>query len=238
MNTRKQIAIYLILPLLILSTLFTLGIFPLGVNAVEAIQSDNFISNSASNMSRVSSETVIPVPEVCIDGFCKLLLYKDAAIGAYGPGYVWEVYYLQFSDGDGWIGGPNVCLGGFCYNDGQGINGNGLSEGVILGGVTPDGGYIRILDDGESENDPNHWTVELQSSPSLTQVFLQACPITGCTWETVSENTIIPVPDFCDSEYSEFCLITRYTDGTFGAFGPGFSLPAYFDGDVEGSDNE
>jgi hypothetical protein len=207
------------------------------MNAVEAVGTEDEASPGfGSNYE--SASFAMYVPDVCIDGFCKLVLYKNASIGAYASGYVWEVYYLQFSDSNSWIGGPNVCLGGFCYNDGQGINGNGLSEGVILGGETSDGGYIRILDDGDSENFYNQWTVEYQSSPSLNQVFLQACPITGCTWETVSENTIIPVPDFCDSEYPEFCLITRYTDGTFGAFGPGFSLPAYINGDVEGSDNE
>ncbi|MFN2302235.1 MAG: S-layer homology domain-containing protein, partial [Anaerolineales bacterium] len=70
----------------------------------------------------------------------------------------------------------------------------------------------------------NLWTVELQSSPSLTEVFLQACPISGCTWETVTEDTIISVPEPCQSG---FCMVLRYTDGSFGAFGPGFTLPVY-----------
>ena len=235
MKTRKKLTVCIVLSLLIISVSFSSGIIHMKMNAVEAVGTDE--ASSGSNSDYQSASFAMLVPEACIEGFCKLVLYKNTAMGAYASGYVWEVYYLQFSD-DSWIGGPNVCLGGFCYNGGEGINGNGLSEGVILGGETSDGGYIRILDDGDSENFNNQWTVEFQSSPSLNHVFLQACPLEGCTWETVTENNVaIPVPDFCDSEYPEFCMVLRHTDATFGSFGPGFSLPVYINSDVDGSEH-
>jgi len=237
MELRKRIGVLVVLMLLIFAILIPLGIIHLKMNSVEAVGPAEDV-NMSFNANYKSASFAMYVPEACIDSTCKLILYKDAVIGAYGPGYVWEVYYRQFSEGNNWVGGPNVCLGGFCYNDGHGINGNGLSEGVILGGETSDGGYIRILDDGDSENYYNQWTVEYQSSPSLTNVFLQVCPITGCTWETVTEDTIIAVPDFCQSEYPEFCMVLRYTDATFGSFGPGLSMPVYFNSNIEGSNNE
>ena len=205
------------------------------MRSAEAIGSNSPVTEDVIVLNTAIPQQEIPVPDACIDGFCKLILYKNATIGAYGPGYVWEVYYIQSGEYHNWIGGPNTDLGGFNYSDGSGVNGNGQMEGVILGGETSDGGYIRIFDDGDIENDPNLWTVVYQSSPSLNQVFLQACPIEGCSWETVTEDTVIPIPEPCQSD---FCMITRYTDATFGAFGPGFSMPVYIDSNAGDSAND
>jgi hypothetical protein len=84
----------------------------------------------------------MPVPDFCINGLCKLMLYTNATMGVFGTGYSWEVYYYQWgpSNSNIWIGGPNISLGGVEFSDGFGYNGNGNSEGVFLGGSAPDGG--------------------------------------------------------------------------------------------------
>jgi len=178
-----------------------------------SIQLDSYAVNS------------MPVPSACVDGFCKLHLYTDAAMGMFGAGYTWEVYYIQNGTDNSWAGGPNITLGDYSFSDGNGTNGNGNPEGVFLGGDTSDGGYVRIMDDGAAENSADLWTIETQSSPSLTRAFLQVCPLTDCYYTTIVSDSFIPVPDFC---IDDLCMITRYTDATFGAFGPGFTLPVYF----------
>ena len=178
----------------------------------------------------LTASDAIPVPDFCIGGLCKLLLYTNTAMGAFGPGYSWEVYYAQLpSPSKQWYGGPNVSLGGVAFSEGSGINGNDTGEGVFLGGTTQDGGYIRIMDDGAFETSPELWTVESKASRSLTQASLQVCAIPGTIYSgIITSDQSIPVPEFC---VDSLCMILRYTDATFGAFGPGLSLPVFYEQD-------
>ena len=180
-------------------------------------------------LSEVAS-TEMPVPSFCVDGLCKLVLYTDAIFGAFAPGYLWEVYYYQWGPSSNmWVAGPNISLGGVDFSEGFGENGNGYGEGVFLGGVTGDGGYIRIMDDGPNENDPNLWSIEARASSTLTQASLQVCSIPGIeTRPNITEHTAIDMPEFC---LDSMCMVLRFTFATFGSFGPGLSMPVFYQQD-------
>jgi len=105
----------------------------------------------------LTAVNTMPVPAACRGsdfGLCKLVLYTNSNMGAFANGYSWEVYYRQWDDTNNWIGGPNITFGGVSFSDGHGTNGDGISKGVFLGHTFSDGGYIRIMDDGATENDP------------------------------------------------------------------------------------
>lgn len=178
----------------------------------------------------LSASNTMPVPDFCIDGLCKLILNHDAPMGAFGPGYSWEVYYFQLEGyDDRWNGGPNISLGGVEFSDGYGYNGNGIPEAVFRGSTTSDGGYVRIMDDGDDENSPYLWTIESKSSQSLTQASLNVCDIPNEVWSGfILTSTTIPVPEFC---VDQMCMILRGTNATFGDFGPGLSMPVYYQQD-------
>ena len=189
------------------------------------------LSTSDSTCAEVQLDlkaaNTMSVPEFCIDGLCKLILYTDGVMGAFGPGYIWEVYYFQLSEFEArWNGGPNINFSGVEFSEGFGYNGNGIPEGIFLGPTNQEGGYVRIMDDGDSENSPNLWTIESRASETLTKATLQVCDIPGEVWSGhISESTTIDVPDFC---IDQLCMILRWTDATFGSFGPGLSMPVYY----------
>jgi len=173
----------------------------------------------------------MPVPDFCINGLCKLVLYSDAMFGAFGAGFSWEAYYYQWGPENSnlWIGGPNLSLGGMQFSEGTGYNGNSTAEGVFLGGTANDGGFIRIMDDGPLENDPDLWSIESQASEELTSASLQVCAIPGAiTTGSIYSSQAVAMPDFCKDD---LCMILRFTWVDFGAFGPGLSMPVYYDQD-------
>ena len=173
----------------------------------------------------------IQVPAACHGddfGLCKLVLYTDANMGTFADGYSWEVYYRQWDDTNTWIGGPNVSMGGVSFSDGKGTNGDGIGQGVFLGRTLADGGYIRIMDDGEAENDPGLWTIESRASQELTRASLQVCGYSDYWTYNNPSNAWIIMPNFC---VDHVCMIMRYTEQSFGDFGPGLSLPVYYQQD-------
>jgi len=213
---------------------FLVILFPRGIKA-ESLPPDDLeplVSSSDSTGSDcvsiqvdMTTTNTMPVPSGCVDQLCKLILYTNDVIGAYGPGYSMEIYYYQWSGTNNWVGGPNIDLGGYEFSDGFGNNGDGFGEGIILGGTTPDGGYVRIMDDGDLENDPNLWTIESRATANLTSASLNVCPISGCTYQAVTENAVINTPSFCNDG---LCMILRINYNDFGSFGPGFSLPVFY----------
>jgi len=216
---------------------FLVFVFPQGINAeslppieFEALESsaDSTGSDCASIQLDMTAINTMPVPSGCVDKLCKLVLYMNDVMGAFSDGYLLEVYYYQWSGSNNWIGGPNTTLGGVEFSEGSGTNGNGIGEGIILNGTTPDGGYVRIMDDGDAENDPNLWTIESRATSSFTSASLHVCPISGCTYQGVSENAVINTPSFCTDG---LCMILRINYNDFGAFGPGFSTPVFYDQD-------
>lgn len=211
---------------------FQVGVWeyrPLPVVAADAQDDDSEPACRTFILSEVAS-TEMPVPSFCIDGLCKLVIYTNSIMGAFAPGYVWEVYYFQWgSSTNTWVAGPNTSFGGVEFSEGYGINGNDYGEGVFLGGSTGDGGYIRIMDDGPNENDPNLWSIEAQASETLTQASIQVCSFPGVeTRPNISSSTAIDMPEFC---LDGMCMILRFTFATFGGFGPGLSLPVFYQQD-------
>jgi len=218
---------------------FLVCLLPQGIKA-ESLPPETFeeLDSSAESMGSdcasiqvdMTSTSTMPIPTACIGNTCKLILYMNDVMGAFSDGYLLEVYYYQWSGSNNWIGGPNTTLGGVEFSEGSGTNGNGIGEGIILGGTTPDGGYVRIMDDGDLENDPNLWTIESRATASLTSASLQVCPMTGCiiknVYEDVPESHIIDIPNFC---FDGLCMIIRLSYEPMGAFGPGFSLPVFYD---------
>ena len=217
--------------------IFLVILFPQGIKA-ESLPPDDFKplasstagagSACASIQVDMTATNTMPVPSGCKDQLCKLILYTNSNMGAFGDGYSMEVYYYQWSGTNSWVGGPNIDLGGVEFSDGFGDNGDGIGEGVFLGGTTSDGGYVRIMDDGDLENDPNLWTIESRATASLTSATLNVCPISGCIYEAVSDNAVINTPSFCNDG---LCMILRINYNDFGAFGPGFSTPVFYDQD-------
>ncbi len=182
----------------------------------------------------MTAEQTMPVPSFCISGLCKLVVYLNANMGAFAPGYAMEVYYYQWAADGFWIAGPNITLGGVSFSDGFGYNGNGAAKGVFLGGTTSDGGYVRIMDDGDNENSADDWTIQMKSSPTLTQASLHVCAIPDAEARAnISTSTAIDMPDFC---VDDLCMVLRFSYGQFGDFGPGFLLPVFYDQDGVSND--
>jgi len=216
---------------------FLVFLVPQGIKA-ESLPPDDFEvldssvdgtgSDCVSIQVDMTATNTMPVPSGCKDQLCKLILYTNSNMGAFGDGYSMEVYYYQWSSGNSWVGGPNVALGGVEFSDGFGDNGDGIGEGVFLGGTTSDGGYVRIMDDGDLENDPNLWTIESRATADLTSASLHVCPISGCTYQVVSDNAVINTPSFC---IDGLCMILRINYNDFGAFGPGFGNPVFYEQD-------
>ena len=107
-----------------------------------------------------AGQWVVEVPAFCIDGLCEVLVYQDGTIGAFGPGMFLPVQVSQRSDDGGWLGGPNLAFAGVSYSDGNGTNGDGVTQYIFGGGETSGGGYVRVLDDSAAENDAGLWTIE------------------------------------------------------------------------------
>ena len=178
----------------------------------------------------LTAENTMEVPSFCIGGLCKLVLYTNAIMGAFGPGYSMEVYYAQLpSPSKSWYGGPNISLAGVAFSEGYGYNGDGEAQGVFLWGTTQDGEYIRIMDDGPFENSPELWSIESQASRSLTQASLQVCAIPGAVYSgPITSSQTIDTPEFCQDS---LCMILRFSYAEFIAFGPGLTFPVFYDQD-------
>ena len=180
---------------------------------------------STFQLSGTAADT-IPVPSACLDGFCKMVIYANDISGPFAEGYSWEVYYYQWpNDGNVWVGGPNIVVGGVEFSDGYGENGNGVSEAVFRGGSYDDG-FIRIMDDGYAENDPDLWTIESQGDSELTHATLTVCSIPGVVnYPYISESQAIDMPSFC---VDSLCMIFQFSFAAFGGMGPGLSMPVYY----------
>jgi hypothetical protein len=119
----------------------------------------------------------IEVPGFCFGHLCQVLVFSDGTFGAFGPGLLWPVYYMQDLVGNGWIGGPNISIGDVAHSDGRGTNGNSTREAVHRGGSTAGGGHMSVLDDSTAENSAFHWTVDFQPYGSeLTRATVYICP--------------------------------------------------------------
>jgi len=106
-----------------------------------------------------------------------IVMWNDATMGAFDPGFSWPVFYMQNSADNSWIGGPVASIAGFNFSGGAGINGDASSSGVFIGGGTIGGGYVTLLDDGTAENSPNLWTIDFVPDPSrLTKASYYVCP--------------------------------------------------------------
>ncbi len=175
-----------------------------------------------------SGESTLTMPDACVDGLCKIILYTDGVMGAFGEGYSWETTYRQDSGDNSWIGGPNVSLGGYSYSEGNGVNGDSTASGIHLGATTADGGYVRLLDDGVLENSPDQWTIQSQVSEGLQRAIITICPLAGCVSHTFTTDAYWPIqtPSFCKDR---LCSVRMYTDAPMGAFGPGISWPVYYE---------
>jgi hypothetical protein len=125
-----------------------------------------------------TSERRVEVPPFCLDRVCQILVWTDGTFGAFGPGFLWPVYYMQRSSDNTWAGGPAVSLGGMSFSEGGGLNGSVAGRsGIFVGGTTAGGGYVRLLDDGPSETMPREWTARLIiDPPNLTRATIYACP--------------------------------------------------------------
>jgi len=173
------------------------------------------------------AEYAIELPDFCIDGMCAVLMWHDATFGAFGPGLSWPVYYEQSSADDSWIGGPNVSVGGVAFSDGGAVNGDGYRDDVFFGGVTGDGGYLRLLDDGTPEQSPELWTIDFVPDEDLTAGSIYICSMPSCVRHDVSVEAKWPieVPDFC---VDGMCSVLMWSDAFMGAFGPGLSWPVQY----------
>jgi hypothetical protein len=172
------------------------------------------------------NKTVIDVPEVCDGGMCKILVDQDGVMGAFGPGFLWPVFYQQDAKDDTWIGGPSLSLAGVSFSKGRGKNGDSQQEFVFLGGLSGEDQFVAIYDDSDLENSPEKWTIEIKPDDRLTGVNLYFCGLTILS-ETVTKSgsSEIPVPDFC---IDSMCGIMLSTDGKMGAFDPGLTMPVHY----------
>jgi hypothetical protein len=173
----------------------------------------------------ISGTRSIDVPSFCRDGVCGILWETDATFGAFGPGLSWPIYYKERSTDQSWVGGPNVCLGGVCYGGSGGVNGDGNATAIVIGGETVGGGQVSLYDDLGSENHAFRWTISIQPDAEFTRasfyVYRLSCaehPVPG------PGATSVDVPSYCQDA---LCTVLLQTDTTMGAFGPGFSWPAY-----------
>ena len=194
---------------------------------VEAADESSAETGQVCSTQRVSTyaDNTMPVPSACLDGFCKMVIYANDITGAFAEGYSWEVYYYQWTDGNTWVGGPNMSMGGVEFSEGYGENGNGIGEAVFRGGSYNDG-YIRIMDDGPVENDPNLWTIESMGDSELTDASLTVCSIPGVVDRPyITSSQAIDMPAFCKDS---MCMIFRFTFNEFGSMGQGLSMPVYY----------
>ncbi len=233
MRFLKYIHLYVVIALLIfLAIALSVSFEAQPVNAatpVDGQDSPQLSTCQTIPLSELAQDTM-PVPEFCIGGLCKLTLFTNTILGAFGPGYSLEVYYAQVdTTSNPWYGGPNTSLSGVAFSDGYGYNGNGIAEGIFLWGTTSDDGYFRIMDDGPDENIPDLWTIESRPSKSLTQASLQVCALPGTQYSgIITSSQTISVPEFC---LDDLCMILRFSYADIGAFGPGLSFPVYYDQD-------
>ena len=180
---------------------------------------------TTQRLTTTYANETMPVPDPCLDGLCKLVLYANSYMGAFGDGYSWEVYYYQWSSVGAWVGGPNMAMGGVELSDGDGQNGDGLYE-PVFGGGTSGNGYIRILDDGPNEDDPNLWSIDARGDAALTSATLTACSVPGViSTDLITSSQAIDVPEFC---IDSLCMILRWSFDSFGDSGSGFSNPVYY----------
>jgi len=87
------------------------------------------------------------------------------------------VSYKQKSADNSWICGPSLCVGGQCFSDGSGINGD-TGESIIFGGgsTSPNDGYVWLQDDdviGGMYSDK--WNVEFYPKDDLTAASYYFC---------------------------------------------------------------
>ena len=125
----------------------------------------------------VEGEYVIDMPSFFIDGFGEIQLWHDGALGAFSTGTLFPVVYLQSSTDNSWIGGPHISLAGASFSGGEGVNGDSHYTYVFAGGDVGEG-YIHLRDDSNSEQSPNHWTVDFKpdADEGFTQVSFYFCP--------------------------------------------------------------
>lgn len=130
------------------------------------------------NLAHVG-DTLIDVPNFCVNGLCTVLVWQDAIMGPYAGGFLPPVYYSQ-SEGRHWIGGPVINLGMISRGSMEGTNGDQSETPVFRGGETINGGYIRIYDDSPKETEPSRqWTaswkrVTKEQGPNRVKIFI--CP--------------------------------------------------------------
>jgi hypothetical protein len=177
--------------------------------------------------------TTVTVPGFCLDDVCGILMWNDAGMGAFGAGIRWPVHYAQDSDDGSWIGGPNSAIGGSEHSEGAGVNGDGITNTIFIGGDTIPGddlgGYVRLHDDSVLETSPDQWTIEFVPDSQLTQasyfvynLFCDYYPITR------TGSTTMTMPAGC---IDGMCTVLLWNDAELGAlspFGPGIQLPVYY----------
>jgi hypothetical protein len=168
----------------------------------------------------------IPVPDICKDSLCRVLVGTNASLGDFGPGYLMDIFYMQDTTDGSWIGGPNLTHKGISFSAGGGVNGDLNEEGVFIGGVTADGGSLAILDDSSFEHSPDTWTVRYETSPSLTEASIGICEMDGCVSMLYESTDIweIDYPSVCNNA---LCAILMEVDAGLGNYGPGLIGPAY-----------
>ena len=212
--------------LILLPLIFCVGKTPtLVVEAADQSYVDEGQSCTTQRLTTSTANDTMPVPDACLNGLCKMVIYANDIVGAFADGYSWEVYYYQETGSDIWVGGPNILMAGVEFSNGYGENGNGVSEGVFLNGDYGDG-YIRIMDDGPTENDPYLWTIESRGDSELTSASLTVCSLPGTTSSPqITTSQSISVPSFC---IDNMCTIIRYSYASFGVTGGSLSLPVYY----------
>ena len=126
-----------------------------------------------------AGQHVVDVPGFCKDSMCVVLMsWKGTAMGAFNPGILWPVYYLQESETNTWVGGPSLAIAGVSFSSGYGRNGDGHEDGVVWGGQTAGGAYARLLDDSAAENSPNKWTIDFAPlAGELDSASYYICPV-------------------------------------------------------------
>ena len=174
----------------------------------------------------------VPVPDFCIDGVCGILLWSDANMGAFGPGMLWPVHYTQNSGDGSWIGGPNTPSGiaDADFSKGAGVNGDGVTDTVFIGGETSSGSYVRLHDDSVIESSPDQWTIEFVPDSNLTEAAYLVYPLM-CDHHpiTLTGGTVISMPLGC---IEGMCTVLTWHNGgsmtNTSAFGAGIQLPVYY----------
>ena len=107
-----------------------------------------------------------------------LMSWTGGPMGAFSPGLLWPVYYMQETGGNTWVGGPSLSIAGVSLSSGYGQNGDGHADGVVYGGQTTGGGYVRLLDDSSAENSPDQWTIDFAPLPGeLDSASYYICPV-------------------------------------------------------------